>query len=162
MFNVGDILRVKDTEEIVRVLEVGENDVCCATGNDDDYKWYYNYEVEFVSSELDPKKVSIPRPNVHKMSDEQLTDEFNKFIVSIVKRVRDADIDDRVYINMRAECYGSREVDIAYRVGISAGDEVTSNNLRTSVEIAINRYLENKRLEVKAIPLYVANDNEKV
>ena len=84
-----------------------------------------------------------------------LHDELEKMIADVCSCIRDKGVDDRIYIDIKAEQYlGKPEVAIEYNVSISMNDSVKSDNLYTSAKVVTDRYIENDALNTKLIPLY--------
>jgi hypothetical protein len=158
-----------EKDNLVRLItEDGDSEVMCVIedsdgnagithvmDNDDGDSYISTGDLELVTDNQ-TKLDSIPqRANTNSVEDFELHDQFNKYIVSVIKALRDRGCDEKIDITIRCEHYDGESAKIEYGVGIRYDSDIYSDNLGKSGHIALSRYEEKKALEVKAIPFYV-------
>jgi len=161
MFEQGNLVRkitAAGDSEILRVIEdsnAKSNTTLVESQSGVDGGVFDTYDLELVTDDQ-TKLDSIPqRANTNSVEDFELHDQFNKYIVSVIKALRDRGCDEKIDITIRCEHYDGESAKIEYGVGIRYDSDIYSDNLGKSGHIALSRYEEKKALEVKAIPFYV-------
>ena len=155
MFKEGNLVRLitKDgTGEVMRVLEDSDGDNGTTRCNTD---WFDTNDLELIASGKDITKSVEQVPNVNSMTDLELVDQFNKYIIAVITSMRDAGCDDRVSISVNCEHYNGDDVEVKYDVFIKYGQTITTDNLGKSSHIALTRWQEDQTLAIKSIPFYV-------
>lgn len=168
MFKGGDLIRLITEDgdgEVMRVLEDSNEDTGTTLVESNDGSTNCGaidtLDLELVTSNQAELDSSPQKRNINSIEDLSLTDEFNKYVVSVIQSARDKGCDDRINIAVRCEHYNGESAEINYGVCIKYGIEVVSDNLGKSAHIALQRWKEDEALKVKAIPFYV-DDKENV
>jgi len=159
MFTKGNLVRIITEEgmgEILKVIEDSNTSTSTTLiegiegGGTVDTN-----DIELVTDNQ-TKLDSMPqRANINSIEDFELHDQLNKYIVSVIKTLRDRGCDEKIDIKIRCEHYDGESAKIEYGVGIRYDNDIYSDNLGKSGHIALSRYEEKEALEVKAIPFYV-------
>jgi hypothetical protein len=112
-------------------------------------------DLEFVTQDLKVHD-SIPmKPQHTNMNIDILHEEFNKYLISLIKRAIDAGHDGSISLKVFARSFsGCNETDVQYTAICDHDEEVTSGNLTFSLDTAVRRHLENKEMQMPAIPHY--------
>ena len=86
------------------------------------------------------------------MSHGRLCDEISRHFMTLINRVQEA-TGRHITLKIEASCdAGARDVDIKYTACVSFGEDITTRNLYKSIEVAIERHIQNDALEPISLP----------
>jgi len=116
---------------------------------------YDTRDLELVTDQVE-EHVSAPMElNSTHMNIDDLHDEINKYFVSLIERAKAHGYDGSLQLKINAYATsGSTSTDIDYIACCGYEEDVKSGNLTFSVDTAVRRHLENKEMQVPAIPHY--------
>ena len=144
----GDILHVKnDSDENTGSTEV--------TNADGMVVGYDTKDLELVTDSQETHVSTPMNPQIPHLRADDLHTEINKYYVSLINRAREQGYDGTLYLKINAMAYaGDTETKIDYIASCDYEDSVVSGDLTFSVDTAVRRHLENKEMQVPAIPHY--------
>ena len=160
MFTEGNLVRPitdKGDGEIMQVASnsntnTGITDICTDAGA---IIGWDTCDLELVA-ESNQAQASAPMElNSTHMNIDDLHDEINKYFVSLIERAKAHGYDGSLQLKINAYATsGSTSTDIDYIACCGYEEDVKSGNLTFSVDTAVRRHLENKEMQVPAIPHY--------
>jgi dynactin complex subunit len=159
MFKQGNLVR-RITEdgsgEIVSVVCVEDNGVMQIKSvhqSEDRIDMVDETDYELVTdniAELDKVKTES-----HKLSrtQEELHEDICKLFAQVIQFMEPELDGDRIALSINAEYYTGNAVEVGFKVCIRYGEDVVTDNLFTSAQVAVNRYTQNKGLKPKRIAM---------
>jgi hypothetical protein len=166
MFKEGNLVRLiteAGDSEVMRVLEdSGDNGTTYVSEGDDEGEGYFSTDdLELVTDDQEVHEETKPMiANINTLEDFELTDQFNRYIISVIQSLRARGCEEKIDITVKCQHFAGESAEIEYGVGISYDADIYSDNLGKSGHIALTRREEAKALKVKAIPMYL--NDEKV
>tara|TARA_R110000824_G_scaffold66018_4_gene171583 strand:+ start:114 stop:590 length:477 start_codon:yes stop_codon:yes gene_type:complete len=150
MFEVGNLVRLITEEgdsEIMRVLEDHDDGVThCAIGNDDNEAWYDTTDLELVTNTQSIQESKPMESNTPERTQEEIHEDIAKMFIQCAQYMESCLDGDNITLRIEGET-NRDTMDISFIARVRYNDEVVSNNLFKSAQVAIARHTENDGLK---------------
>ena len=157
MFKQGNYVReITDTGdgEVMIVTNVHDDEVTMTVqqGNND-YLDVRTDEYELVCDEPTTHEDNMPLvPNTPERSEVEIHDDIAKMFIQVANYMRQF-TDDKITLQIVAETFSpTDELEVEFKAACRYEDNVVSDNLYRSAQVAVHRHTENKTLHTLKIP----------
>ena len=147
LFKEGDLIR-KVTEdgtgEVVRVVEhINSSAVVMIESNDDRYTDDPN-DYELITDDQLIQESVLTKPVTTDRTFAEIHDDICKMFIQIAAFTEDVRNGDRLTLTIKAEHTNEDAIDVNFSACVRYGEDIVTNNLFKSAEIAVARHTENE------------------